>query len=761
MASNRMGLPKDAPCALVVGLCSHGLAVTRSLRKQGVEVHALEANPGIPGALTNSAQIHLVASIKHDSLIDDLLAFRTRIPAHRRIILFPTNDNNVRVIAKHIDRLSGGFVVSWGDSADTVQRYLQKNNIEQRCRDVGLNYPASVVLQQKDDLLLKAGELRPPFIIKPSNPQSGFKAIKCTSIPELETVVESYPQDYPFLVQEWVSGTDKDLFFCALYLDQGSILTRFVGNKLESYPPALGQTTVAITADEPETEVLTEKFFDGLKMSGPVSMEFKRDSDGNFWVIEPTVGRTDFWVGLCIRGGCDLPFIEYVQAAGLEYSTVRDKTLPAIWFDSERDVLAPVKYLAQFAPGLSTQRLPTFSFFSYEDLRPFIRSSFKAQARVTKSVANRLRGRTKVLEPILVVTGYNRLEQLPQGFQDLLALKEQETIFLGHDWFANFCSTVASDPNSVQFFCLEDAEGNALAMLPMWRSNATFHGVKVRKLTGLSNYYSPIFDVILDRKRISREQAYAQFISYIWKNVKNWDLIDIHPITAESRDDLLKNMRLKFIAFDYYITQNYYHQRCESYKSYLADRPSRIVNTLKRKSKKLKTAEGYSIAVYSSPKEIESKLKDYHRIYSKSWKIDEPYPDFINGLANMCASRGLLRLGFLEVADVIVAVQFWIVANDTAYIYKLAYDKNYSKYSPGTILTASMIEKSIEIDKVNKIDFLTGQDAFKKDWMELKRNLYGVQVVNYRTLSGVAVLIINELSKIKSHMLLMKNWLIK
>lgn len=760
LASNRMALPKDAPCALVIGLCSHGLAIARSLRKQGVEVHAFEANRSIPGALTNSARIHLVASIKHDSLIDDLLAFRAKIPASRPIILFPTNDNNVRVIAKSVDRLKEAYLLSWEKSAATVQCYLQKNNIEQRCRDVGLNYPVSVVIQQRGDLTQKLAELRAPFIIKPSNPQSGFKAIRCTSADELASVVDAYPDDYPFLVQEWVSGTDKDLYFCAFYLDKGQILSRFVGNKLESYPPALGQTTVAISTDAPETEALTEAFFDGLEMSGPVSLEFKRDADGNYWVIEPTVGRTDFWVGLCVRGGCDLPFIEYAQASGLKHSAPNGSVIPAIWFDSERDVLAPMKYFSQFAPLKKDRRHPAFSFFTPDDLKPFLRSAIKAQVRVTKSLISRLQAKPEALGKALEVTGYSRLEQLPQGFNELLARKEQETVFLGHDWFANFCSTVASDPNSVQFFCIEDKEGTAVAMLPMWRSDSTFHGIKVRKLTGLSNYYSPIFDVIFDADKISREQAYECLLDYLWNNEKGWDLIDIHPLSCGARDDLLKKNRFRLIAFDYYITQNYYHQRCSSYESYLADRPSRVVNTLKRKSKKLMTSEGYKINIYSSLEDIELRINDYHRVYEKSWKIDEPYPDFIAGLATICAKRGLLRLGLLEVAGVVVAVQFWIVANDTAYIYKLAYDKNYRKYSPGTILTARMIENAIETDNVNKIDFLTGQDAFKKDWMESKRDLYGVQFVNYRTLAGLAVLIINELSKLKRYTLHVKNKLL-
>ena len=62
--------------ALVIGLCSHGLAISRSLYKQGIEVHAFEPNPDTPGFYTNTAKVHLVKSINDGALIDELVLFQ-------------------------------------------------------------------------------------------------------------------------------------------------------------------------------------------------------------------------------------------------------------------------------------------------------------------------------------------------------------------------------------------------------------------------------------------------------------------------------------------------------------------------------------------------------------------------------------------------------------------------------------------------------------------------------------------------------------
>ncbi|MCP8686784.1 GNAT family N-acetyltransferase [Marinobacterium sedimentorum] len=752
-----MILPQNAPCALVVGLCSHGLAIARSLQRLGIEVHAFEANSSIPGALTNSAHIHYVKSIKDNSLVDDLRAFRERIPLSRDIVLFPSNDNNVRVIARNIDRLRGAYILSWESCVDQVQKLLLKSNIEDRCKETGLNYPASVVLENRGDLKHQVSSLKPPFIIKPANPQSGFKAIKCTSVTELEAVVDHYPGDYPFVVQEWVSGTDKDLYFCALYLDNGLPLISFEGNKLASFPPALGQTTVAVSVEMPELRDLTKLFFDGLGLCGPVSLEFKRDAAGRYWVIEPTVGRTDFWVGLCIRAGCDLPAIEYLSSTGQTVPVSTGDYTPTIWFDSERDAFGPVKYLPRFVSGRGKVKRPVFSFFSRRDLKPFLRCSRKAFYRMAHSLARRMVEKPNETPSEMEVSSYPRIDLLPEAFLCLLEEKEQDSIFLGRDWFDNFSATVATGAGDVFFLCLAGNDGRALAVLPMWRNEGRFHGVKVRKLTGLSNYYSPIFDVIFDPSLITREYAYGFFLKYLWKEIQGWDLVDFYPVSSETRDDILKVSGIRSLRFDYFLTKNFFHDSCENYEDYISSRPSRVVNTVKRKFKKLDAVGGWSVCIYTELDAIESKLKDYHRVYEKSWKNDEPYPEFINGFARMCARKGRLRLGVLDIDGKAIAVQLWVVANRTACIYKLAYDKAYKNLSPGTVLTAKMIEQVIKVDNIEKIDFLTGLDFFKKEWMDRSRCLYGVQIVNYRSLSGMLVLLINELSKIKKHFTRIRN----
>ena len=130
-------------------------------------------------------------------------------------------------------------------------------------------------------------------------------------------------------------------------------------------------------------------------------------------------------------------------------------------------------------------------------------------------------------------------------------------------------------------------------------------------------------------------------------------------------------------------------------------------------------------------------MRAYEKIYAASWKIPEPYPDFVSGLCRICAEGGWLRLGVVYVDDQPAAAQIWIVSAGIAAIYKLAYDERFAKLSPGTLLTAKLMEYVIDVDQVREIDYLTGDDAYKKDWMSNRRERRGIVAYNLRTPKGL------------------------
>lgn len=56
------------------------------------------------------------------------------------------------------------------------------------------------------------------------------------------------------------------------------------------------------------------------------------------------------------------------------------------------------------------------------------------------------------------------------------------------------------------------------------------------------------------------------------------------------------------------------------------------------------------------------------------------------------------------------------MSGKTASIYKLAYQDKFADLSVGSILTARLMQHVIDIDGVTHVDYLTGDDAYKRDW---------------------------------------------
>jgi Acetyltransferase (GNAT) domain len=159
-----------------------------------------------------------------------------------------------------------------------------------------------------------------------------------------------------------------------------------------------------------------------------------------------------------------------------------------------------------------------------------------------------------------------------------------------------------------------------------------------------------------------------------------------------------------------------------SFDEYWQGRPGKLRSTVKRKSKK----GAVSIRIESHFNE--QSWADYESVYARSWKSSEGNPDFLRELAKQEAAAGCLRLGLAYIDGKPVAAQFWTVENGIALIHKLAHDERHIDASPGTLLSAALFQHVIDIDAVTEIDFGTGSDAYKREWMEEMRPRYRLEI---------------------------------
>ncbi len=157
-------------------------------------------------------------------------------------------------------------------------------------------------------------------------------------------------------------------------------------------------------------------------------------------------------------------------------------------------------------------------------------------------------------------------------------------------------------------------------------------------------------------------------------------------------------------------------------------RPSRLRSTVARKAKK----NIVSIAVHTAFSDAH--WDEYEAVYRASWKPDEPCPEFLRHWARVASDQRALRLGIARIDGVPVAAQFWTVDADVASIHKLAQitDAAAEAHSPGTLLTHALFAHAFDVDRVRRIDFGTGDDGYKRDWMEQSADLVRITATDLR-----------------------------
>ena len=164
---------------------------------------------------------------------------------------------------------------------------------------------------------------------------------------------------------------------------------------------------------------------------------------------------------------------------------------------------------------------------------------------------------------------------------------------------------------------------------------------------------------------------------------------------------------------------------------YWAQRPGELRSTVKRKAAKF----GVETSIFNS---FDGKAwASYESIYAASWKPEEGSNEFLRDMALTESAAGTLRMGLATIEGEAVAAQLWTVENGHAIIHKLAHLETAKEQSPGSILTAALFDHVITHDNVSLVDFGTGDDRYKSDWMDSRKPLYTVSLFNPRRPSGL------------------------
>ncbi|HEY5603393.1 MAG TPA: GNAT family N-acetyltransferase [Gammaproteobacteria bacterium] len=324
---------------------------------------------------------------------------------------------------------------------------------------------------------------------------------------------------------------------------------------------------------------------------------------------------------------------------------------------------------------------------------------------------------------------YSNWDQLPYSANALFEQGENGSIFFSRPWFANLAAAL-DDDQTMLLACVVDGN-KVLVILPLMKCDgSTWYSLKHRYTT----HYSLL---LADEDQQQVLACLVQGLSQL-----PFKALLLEPVA--DNDSRIYDLQQSMETAGYHCERLFrlynwiYRVQGQSYKEYMAARPAWLRNTISRKKRKLDREHGFEIRLFTGD-EVPQAMSDYYAVYTASWKANEQYVDFLDGIVAGFSRPGWSRLAVLYVNEEHVngehvkgqpvAAQLWFVLRGKASIFRLAYDKAWKLYSPGSILTGFLMEYVIDIDKVEEIDFLTGNEAYKQDWMSDRRERFALSCV--------------------------------
>lgn len=343
---------------------------------------------------------------------------------------------------------------------------------------------------------------------------------------------------------------------------------------------------------------------------------------------------------------------------------------------------------------------------------------------------------------MLAAKTYLGLDNLPKQYSKLFNVASRDSFFLGLPWFRNLQRTVVSPKEAIQVLGVEESELPFVAHGALVLKTTRNASRVVPRLTidSLTNYYSSYFAPVVATNAERLSDIVHMLASEMHSRNSNWDVLNVRPLDLSLAVNQCFYTALTDLGLPtqpYFCFGNWYLEvGGRSYVEYFRELPNVIRKTVPYSRRRLEKLGRVRYQIYRTLEDLESAVRDFEAVYNSSWREPEAYPNFVRGLIQTAAEERWLRMGVYYIDDEPAAAQLWIVHGGVASIYKICYAEKFAKFSVGSVLTAHMLEHILDVDRVREVDYLTGDDSYKANWMSHRRERWGIMAFNPKTIWG-------------------------
>ncbi len=374
------------PCAIIIGLDDiRGLYAARTLARHNVPVVGIAKDPKSYGSRTNVCKDILFANTGETEVIELLETLGSAL--NQKAMLIPCLDQTVLLISRHRSRLEAWYHIAL-PVPDVVEMMMDKVSFYTYAQKEGFPIPQTLFLHSRTDAEKAAKTLPYPCILKPPNSKSPLwlknthlKAFKVSNEKEFLAHYDHYHRWTDIMIaQEWVEGTDADLFSCNCYFDANSQpIVTFISRKIRQWPPETGETCLGQECRDDVVLRETVRLFQSVGYYGLGYVELKRDiRTGKYFIMEPNIGRPTARSAIAEASGVELLYAVYCDAIGRPLPANLDQKYQGVkWIHLRRDLQSTLYYWRRGTLTLkewwrSWRGHKIYALFSWRDPVPFL-----------------------------------------------------------------------------------------------------------------------------------------------------------------------------------------------------------------------------------------------------------------------------------------------------------------------------------------------------------------------------------------------------
>ena len=348
---------------------------------------------------------------------------------------------------------------------------------------------------------------------------------------------------------------------------------------------------------------------------------------------------------------------------------------------------------------------------------------------------------------------FSNFAELSPRHLSLLEHGDRFDLFTDPAWFAHLMHREFPESDQLQIFSVENIKtGEPLLLAPLRASRLDGAVLGARVLGSISHRenYAPAAFLFAEgaENAFDRRSLLLSLFGFLrsndgWPDDHPVEVLRLWPFDASSRlkADVYDALRSAgFWVQDYTNSFNRFENTAGlTYDAYFAARSASQRYAVRRKQRALERSGKVEFSIYRDTRDLDAAMAEYAAISFASWKAPATMvsPATLE-LADLAARRGCIRLGIARLDNRPIAAQLWIVSAGIAHCARLAYREDSQDLAPGVVLTNWMVQKLLDEDRVDRLDFGYGPEEYKGDWMKQTRDYLGLMAFNPATRSGLS-----------------------